>query len=81
MTFHQIPTNNILDAIYAIFLNTGIFFDNCSEWDKIMCRVKIGLDFKLFTRAQWKYCSKQKETYKSGGYYGSNTVEREVNLE
>ena len=70
-----IPENDIVDAIYTVIYNTGIFFDNCNDWDDKSARSKTWASFKQhFNAAQLKVRRRQKATTKMGGFHGANSI-------
>ena len=73
-----ISEHDIVDAIYTVVYNTGIFFDDCNEWDDKPMSSKTWLNFKQhFNAAQLKARRRQKATAKMGGFHGANSIQHQ----
>ena len=72
---HPISEHDVIDAIFTVVYNTGIFFDACNEWDDKPMSSKTWLNFKQhFNAAQLKARRRQKATAKMGGFHGANSI-------
>jgi uncharacterized protein with HEPN domain len=70
-----IRENDIVDAIYTVIYNTGVYFDDCVEWDDKPATAKTWPNFKAhFNQAQLRARRRQKATTKMTGFHGANAV-------
>lgn len=70
-----IPEHDTVDAIYTVVYNTGIFIDDCNDWDDKDSAFKSWASFKQhFNAAQLKARRRQKATSKMGGFHGANSI-------
>ena len=66
---------DVVDAIYTVIYNTGMFFDDCSNWDDKPTQSKTWPNFKQhFNAAQLKARRRQKAATKMGGFHGANSI-------
>ena len=67
--------DDIVDAMYTVIFNTGVYFDDCSDWDDKPSYSKTWAEFKtFFAAAQLRARRRQKATTKMGGFHGNNQV-------
>ena len=65
-----ITDEDIVDTIYTLVYNTGLFYDNCEKWDNRQRDEKIWATFQAhFQAAQHKFKRKQKVSIYAGGYH------------
>ena len=70
-----IAYKNIVDTIYTLVYNTGLFYDDCDKWDDKQRDEKTWAKFQAhFQAAQQKYKRKQKSSTHAGGYHGANNI-------
>ena len=70
-----IADEDIVDTIYTLVYNTGLFYDDCDKWDKNQRYEKTWANFLAhFQAAQRKYKRKQKSSTRAGGYHGANNI-------
>ena len=62
-----IADKNIVDTIYTLVYNTGLFYDDCDKWDDKQRDEKTWSNFQAhFQAAQRKYKRKQKFNSRGG---------------
>ena len=64
----MISNEDIVDTIYMLVYNTGLFYDECVKWDGKQHEEKTWVNFQAhFQAAQRKYKGKQKSSTCAGG--------------
>ena len=70
-----IADEDIVDTIYMLEYNTGLFYDECDKWEDKQRDRKTWANFQAhFQAAQQKYKIKQKSSTRTGGYHGANNI-------
>ena len=70
-----IANEDIVNKIYSLVYNTGLFYDNCNKWDDMKRDEKTWANFQEhFQEAQRKYKRKQNVSTHAGGYCGANNL-------
>ena len=73
-----IAYKNIVDTIYTLVYNTGLFYDDCDKWDDKQRDEKTWAKFQAhFQAAQQKYKRKQKSSTHAGGIPRSKQHKRD----
>ncbi len=70
-----INKKDIMDAIYTVVFNTGMFYEDCEKWNDKDPTDMTWTNFQNhFIEAQRRLKRRQKATTKVGGYHGANAV-------
>ena len=76
--YRPISNNDIIDAIYTVIFNTGMYYDDCEKWSEKPTAQQSWTTFQAhFTEAQRKIRRRQKATSHQGGYNSANAVVNE----
>ena len=68
-----IANENIVNTIYMLVYNTGLFYNDYDKWDYKQCDEKTWANLQAHLQAvQRKYKRKQKLSTCAGGYHGAN---------
>ena len=71
----MIVDKDIVDTIYTLVYNTGLFYNDCNKWDDKQRDEKTWANFQAhFQAAQRKYKIKKKESTRVGVYHGANKL-------
>ena len=69
----KISNKNIVENIYTLVYNTGLFYYNCEKWDDRQHDEKTWAKLQAhFQAAQRKFKRKQKVSTRADGYHGTN---------
>ena len=69
----MIADKDIVDTIYTMVYNMGLFYDNCDKWDDRKRNEKTWENFQAhFQAAHCKFKRNQKVSTCAGGYHRSN---------
>ena len=70
-----IADEDIVNTIYTLVYNTGLFYDYCNKWDDRQRDKKTWANLQAhFQAAQRKYKKKQKVSTHAGGYHRANNL-------
>ena len=70
-----IADEDIVDTIYMLVYNTGLFYDECDKWEDKQRDKKTWANFQAhFQAAHRKYKRKQKVSTRAGGYHGAKKL-------
>ena len=73
--YRPISERDVVDAIYTVIFNTGLYYDDCEKWNDKTRVEQTWANFKTyFTEAQRKVKRRQKATAKVGGFHGANSI-------
>ena len=62
---------DIVDTVYTLVYNTGLFYDDCDKWDDMQCDEKTWANFQAHLQAeQQKFERKQKVSTSTRAYHG-----------
>jgi hypothetical protein len=68
----------IINIVYTLVFNTGVYGDECKEWKKYDILEKTWENFKAHFTAEHRLYRKQTQTAQSTGYQSANHAQRSM---